>query len=54
MCKTLNIKWHILHKVTVIGYEPSGLTVQPPPSLRMIEGGLIFFAWVSSVTNICS
>ena len=25
----------------VLGYEPAGLTVHPPP--KMIEGGLIFF-----------
>ena len=36
----------------VIGYEPAGLTVHPPP--RMIEGGFIFFVWVSSVTKIFS
>ena len=30
----------------VIDYEPADLTVYPPP--RMIEGGFIFFAWVSS------
>ena len=35
-----------------IGYEPAGLTVHPPP--RIIEGGFIFFAWVSSVTKIFS
>ena len=34
----------------IIGYEPAGLTVHPLP--RMIEGGLIFFTWVSSVTKI--
>ena len=32
-----------------IGYEPAGLTVP-----RMIEGGFIFFVWVSSVTKIFS
>ena len=32
-----------------IGYEPAGLTVHPPP--KMIEGGFIFFVWVSSVTK---
>ena len=36
--------------IKVIGYEPAGLTVHPPP--RMIEGGFIFFAWVSSATKI--
>ena len=36
-----------------VGYEPPGLTVHPPPS-RMIEGGFIFFVWVSSVTKIFS
>ena len=35
-----------------IGYEPAGLTVHPPP--RMIEGGFIFFVWVSSATKIFS
>ena len=35
-----------------VGYEPAGLTVHPPP--RMIEGGFIFFAWVSSVTKFFS
>ena len=37
----------------LIGYEPAGLTVHPPPP-RMIEGGFIFFVWVSSVTKIFS
>ena len=36
----------------LIGYEPAGLTVHPPP--RMIEGRFIFFVWVSSVTKIFS
>ena len=36
----------------LIGCEPAGLTVHPPP--RMIEGGFIFFAWVSSATKIFS
>ena len=36
-----------------LGYEPAGLTVHPPPP-KMIEGGLIFFVWVSSVTKIFS
>ena len=36
----------------VVGYEPAGLTVHPPP--KMIEGGFIFFVWVSSVTKIFS
>ena len=36
----------------LIGYEPAGLTVHPPPG--MIEGGFIFFVWVSSVTKIFS
>ena len=35
-----------------IGYEPAGLTVHPPP--RMIEGGFIFFVWVSSATKYFS
>ena len=35
-----------------VGYEPAGLTVHPPP--KMIEGGFIFFVWVSSVTKIFS
>ena len=35
-----------------IGYEPAGLTVHPPP--KMIEGGFIFFAWVSSAPKIFS
>ena len=35
----------------LLGYEPAGLTMQPP---RMIEGGFIFFAWVSSATNFFS
>ena len=38
--------------IEYIGYEPAGLTVHPPP--RMIEGGFIFFVWVSSVTKIFS
>ena len=36
----------------IIGYEPAGLTVHPPP--RMIVGGFIFFVWVSSATKIFS
>ena len=36
----------------LIGYEPAGLTVHPPP--RMIESGFIFFVWVSSATKIFS
>ena len=36
----------------LIGYEPAGLTVHPPP--QMVEGGYIFFVWVSSVTKIFS
>ena len=36
----------------ILGYEPAGLTVHPPPPPRIIEGGFIFFAWVSSVTKI--
>ena len=32
-------------KAQDIGYEAAGLTVHPPP--RMIEGGFIFFVWVS-------
>ena len=42
-----------LLKNYLIGYEPAGLTVHPPPP-RMIEGGFIFFVWVSSVTKIFS
>ena len=34
----------------IVGYEPAGLTVHPPP--RMIVGGFIFFVWVSSATKI--
>ena len=37
----------------LLGYEPAGLTVHPPP-LKMIEGGFIFFVWVSSATKIFS
>ena len=36
---------------THIGYEPAGLTVHPP---KMIEGGFIFFVWMSSATKIFS
>ena len=43
----------VIHTTTsMIGYEPAGLTVHPPP--RMIEGGFIFFVWVSSATKIFS
>ena len=42
----------LLLQIKLIGYEPAGLTVHPPP--RMIEGGFIFFEWVSSVTKIFS
>ena len=38
---------------SLIGYEPAGLTVHPPP-LKMSEGGFIFFVWVSSATKIFS
>ena len=38
--------------VLYLGYEPADLTVHPPPI--MIEGGLIFFVWVSSATKIFS
>ena len=31
-----------LLKATLIGYEPAGLTMHPPP--KTIEGGFIFFA----------
>ena len=34
----------------LIGYEPAGLTVHPPPP-RMIESGFIIFVWVSSATK---
>ena len=37
----------LLYTLT-IGYEPADLTVHPPP--RMIEGGFIFFVWVSIVS----
>ena len=37
----------------LIGYEPAGLTVHRPPP-KIIEGGFIFFVWVSSVTKIFS
>ena len=37
---------------SLLGYEPASLTVHPPP--RMIEGGFIFFVWVSSATKIFS
>ena len=40
-----------LHLSKGIGYEPASLTVHPP---RMIEGGFIFFVWVSSVTKFFS
>ena len=46
-----NVDINILSKLH-IGYEPAGLTVHPPP--RMIEGGFIFFVWVSSATKIFS
>ena len=41
------------HFSYTIGYEPADLTVHPPPP-RMIEGGFIFFVWMSSVTKIFS
>ena len=34
-----------------IGHELAGLTVQTPPA-NTIEGVFIFFAWVSSATQI--
>ena len=37
----------VTNTVDLLGYEPASLTVHPPP--RMIEGGFIFFAWVSIV-----
>ena len=39
--------------LSIIGYEPAGLTVHPPPK-KMFEGGFSFFVWVSSVTKIFS
>ena len=41
------------HTTPVLGYEPAGPNVHPPPP-RMIEGGFIFFVWVSSVIKIFS
>ena len=41
----------IAQLLVLLGYEPADLTVHPPPP-RMIEGGFIFFVWVSSVTKI--
>ena len=47
------LKYQVLYDLLyMLGYEPAGLTVHPPP--RMIEGGFIFFVWVSSVTKIFS
>ena len=43
-----NYNSKMLIKQLLIGYEPAGLTVHPP---RMIEGGFIFFAWMSSATK---
>ena len=34
----------------LLGYEPAGLTVHPPPP-RMIEGGFIFLVRVFSSTK---
>ena len=34
---SIYIIWH-----TLLGYEPAGLTVHPPP--RMIKGGFLFFS----------
>ena len=42
-----------LHELIIICYEPAGLTVHPPPP-KMIKGGLIFLAWMSSATKILS
>ena len=33
----------ILQQENIIGYEPAGLTMHPPPK-KTIEGGFIFFA----------
>ena len=49
---TLLVYCIALHCTVHLGYEPADLTVHPPP--RMIEGGFIFFVWVSSVTKIYS
>ena len=39
----------------ILGYEPTCLTYNPPPKKKKkIEGGLIVFEWVSSVTKNCS
>ena len=54
VCVTFKPKNCKLSCPSVIGYEPAGLTVHPPPPPRMIEGGFIFFVWVSSVTKIFS
>ena len=34
-----------------LGYEPADLTVHTPPPPKTIEGGFIFFAYVSSPTK---
>ena len=47
-----NLSQRLYKHQWIIGYEPADLTVHPPP--RMIEGGFIFFVWVSSVTKIFS
>ena len=63
LCSTKNCEYYntnivgIVHTYSlpyggIIGYEPAGLTVHPPP--RMIEGGFIFFVWVSSATKMFS
>ena len=51
----LIIACHIMQTNHILlGYEPAGLTVHQPPPPRMIEGGFIFFVWVSSATKIFS
>ena len=41
----------VVSMIGTLGYEPAGLTVHSP---RMIEGGFIFFVWVSNATQIFS
>ena len=46
------IQFNCVTILVLIGYEPAGLTVHPPP--QMIEGGFFFFVWVSGVGDIKS
>ena len=50
MCNILFTKNSACSVVGIVGYEPAGLTMHPPPP-KTIDGGFISFEMVSSATN---